>query len=129
MSITLCYQKFTKERNMGFIKNFIADRNAGKLNVERQRVEDIKNEVKRPKKEQAELEKHLKSVGIRENRQKRYNTSMKPTVDNSTRYNTVNVGSGNTKKTGLNDSQVAIANKQASSKSQKTTKSKTKKKK
>lgn len=114
---------------MGFIKNWMSDRNAGKLEIEQQRVEDIKNEVVRPKEQQAELEKNLMKVGIRKNRKARYNTTTKPTIDNSTRYSTVNVGSSNTKKTGMVDSSVAIANKQTSNKSKKTAKSKTKKRK
>lgn len=114
---------------MGFIKNLISDRNAGKLKVEKQRVKDIENGVKRPKKEQAEFDKHLMNVGIRENKQKRYDASTKPVIDNSTRYSTVNVGSGNTKKTGMVESSVAIANRQASNKAKKTTNSKPKKKK
>ena len=114
---------------MGVFKNWLSDRNAGKLKVEQQRVKDIENEIKRPEKEQKEYEKHLKNVGIRENRQKRYDASIKPTIDNSTRYSTINFGSGNTKKTGMVESSISIANKQASNKSQKTTKSKPKKKK
>ena len=114
---------------MGFIKNWMSDRNAGKLNVEKQRVQDIENGVIRPKKEQKEFYKHIKNVGIRENKQKRYDAPTKAVIDNSTRYSTVNVGSGNTKKTGMVESSVAIANKQVSNKSQKTTKSKPKKKK
>ena len=52
----------------------------------------------------------------------------KPVYDHSKKY--VNIGSNNTKKTGLNDNQFQIANKYMdSSKSQKTTKSKAKKKK
>ena len=114
---------------MGFIKNWMSDRNAGKLEVDKHRVKDIENEVKRPKKEQTELDKRLMNIGIRKNRQKRYDASTKPVIDNSTRYNTFNVGSSNTKKTGMIESSVAIANKQVPNKSQKTTKSKPKKKK
>ncbi len=51
----------------------------------------------------------------------------KPVYDHSKKY--VNIGSNNTKKTGMVESSVSIANRQASNKSQKTTKSKAKKKK
>ena len=46
-----------------------------------------------------------------------------------TTINSVSIGSSNIKKTGMVDSSVAIANRQESNKSQKTTKSKPKKKK
>ena len=58
---------------------------------------------------------------IKEKANKKQNSSSRTTI------NSFLIGSGNTKKTGVNDSQIAIANKQTSNNTQKTSKPKKKK--
>lgn len=81
---------------------------------DRKRIKDLAGLIARDK-EKKEI--------IKEKANKKQKSS------NGTTINSVSIGSGNTKKTGIVESSVSIANKQASNKSQKTTKSKPKKKK
>ena len=124
-------KNLTEEENMGIFRNHkrlnlseqIA-RNEKELEMleskprlyeeDRNRIKDLAGLIARDK-EKKEI--------IREKAIKKQKSSKGTTI------NSVSIGSSNIKKTGMVDSSVAIANRQESNKSQKTTKTKPKKKK
>ena len=131
MSIALCCQKSYLGGKYGIFRNHkrlnlseqIA-RNEKELEMleskprlyeeDRNRIKDLAGLIARDK-EKKEI--------IREKAIKKQKSSKGTTI------NSVSIGSSNIKKTGMVDSSVAIANRQESNKSQKTTKTKPKKKK
>lgn len=82
---------------MGFLKNWFADRNSGKLEVAKGRVKDIEAEKSYDKSEKQELDRLRFQIGVRKSRNSRYNAP-KSTTKNISKSN---VDSHNTEIVGV----------------------------
>ncbi len=95
-------------------KNWLEDRNNGRLKKNQQRAEDIKNNVYRDKTEQKQLDKALYKVGVGESKANRYTRQPSVVVKQT------NISKDDHSKRGLVDSSITIASNNSKSASSKT---------